>query len=193
MKKLIKTLTAVNFTLSSMVAIAQNNTEALLEHLQLDESTPLMELNVGQLIQILNFTPIANPVCADFSSERLGNSYRQNHIMYINGFSFHIDYTGGARVSNWDGYGNALFLEMVEDGKITINLPTGVTASQLSLRIIQGANLPIYIEYFNNGSLVGSNTSTIKDVVEQIDLSETAVDSVVLHHHELLISEVCYQ
>ncbi len=193
MKKLIKTLSVVSFTLSSMAGLAQNSSHALLESLQLEESTPVMELNVGQLIQILNFTPTANPVCADFSGEMLGNSYLNNHIMYINGLSFHIEYTGGARVSNWDGYGSALFLEMVEDGKITISLPTGVTASHLSLKIIQGANLPIYIEYFNNGSLVGSNTSTVKDVVEQIDLNETAVDSVVLHHHELLISEVCYQ
>ncbi len=189
----MKTLSAAALAASAITANAQTNLNELLEQLQVHEETPIMELNVGQLVQIINFTPLATPVCADFSMEVLGNSYRQNHIMYINGLSFHIDYTGGARVSNWDGYGNTLFLEMVEDGKITIDLPSGVTANQLSLKIIQGGNLPIYIEYFNNGTLVGTNVTTVKDRVEQIDLTETAVDSVVLHHHELLISEVCYQ
>jgi len=191
MNTTIKTLSLATLTLFSISATAQNTTQDLLDTLQVTSDTPVMELNVGQLIKIVRFAPLIQPICADFSGYTLGQQFAAAQAFTVQGIEFKSYYGGGARISNWPGYGNLNFLEMVEDGAILITLP--VEASEVTLQVMQAGNNPNVIDYFSYGSSLGTTTTSQYNMVEQVKLTGTAITSISINNPELFISEVCFQ
>ncbi len=197
MKNTISKITFITMTLTTPLLVsAQSSMNELLEHMQIHEDTPLMELNVGQLVQIIQFTPLMNPVCADFSSFNINQMpYSYGQTITINGIKFTAFYGTGvnpaARISEWPNYPGDLFLEMVEDGYMTIEFP--VPASDVILSLIQGGNHPNDIEYFSHGSHVGNDHTNLYNYIDTIGFASNNVTSVTIRNPELLIKEVCYQ
>ncbi len=165
---------------------------ALLELLQIDQNMPVAELNVGQLVEILNFSSFP-PTCADFAGIAVGQQYPNHHMLMVNGVRFHLYYNGGGRISEWGAYPGEHFLEMVGDvGSVIIDSP--FKATLIDLEVMQAGPDPVEIRYYNNaGHLLGTVTTTQKDVVEHIRITGTNLTIVSMHNPELLIRKVCFQ
>jgi hypothetical protein len=171
-------------------ASAQMNRSELLEHLQVDEHTPIMELNVGQLITLIN-TPLATPVCEDFSAFPAGATYASGSTANTGTIGYLFDYGGGARTSAFTGYPGMQFMEMVEDGELVITLPAA--SDDVILSLIQAAWDPNEIEYYDvNGHSMGVLYSSLYNQLDSIHLPANGIKTIIIRRPELLMESVCY-
>lgn len=177
-------------SLSAITASAQITTNDLLEQLQVDSNTPLMELNVGQLIKVVQKAPLIQATCVDFSSFYLGQSFNAGVPINVNGVVFTSYYNGGARISEWPGSSNN-FLEMVQDGAVLIDLPQA--ASEVTLELIQAGNVPNVADFYSYGSHVGSLSTSQYNQIDQLVFTGSDINTISINNPELLISQVCYQ
>jgi hypothetical protein len=186
----IKKLSFISLALIGGTASAQMNRAELLEQLQVDEHTPIMELNVGQLITLVN-TPLATPVCEDFSGFPAAATYPPSSNVSTGTIDFRLDYTGGARTSGFAGYPGMQLMEMVEDGEVVITLP--VASDDVFVSLIQAAWDPNEIEYYDaNGHSIGVVFTSLYNQLDSIHLPAGGIKTVVIRRPELLIESVCY-
>lgn len=130
--------------------------------------------------------------CADFSGVAIGTAYPAAHQLLVNGVRFGLFYSGGGTISERSAYPGERFLEMREDGGLSIDAP--FKAKQIDLHIIQAGNDPIGVRYFDNGgaNLVGSATTTQKDVLEHLQFTGKDLTTAALTKPELLVHKVCF-
>ena len=187
-----KTLLFISLALTTGLASAQLSRAGLLEHLQVEEHTPIMELNVGQLITLVNNTPLATPVCEDYSAVPATSTYASGSVSSIGTIGYRFDYSGGARISGFPGYGSIQFLEMIEDGDLVMTLPAA--SDDVVVSLIQAAWDPNEIAFFDvNGQHLGTVHTTLYNQLDSIHLPASGIKTIVISHPELLMESVCYQ
>lgn len=192
MNTTLTTSALIFLSLTSGLVSAQLNREQLLEQLQVDEHTPIMELNVGQLITLVNNVPLAMPVCEDFSGFSSGQVFSPNTTATSGTVLYAFNYTGGARISDFPGYPGIRFLEMVEDGELIITL--SADADDVTLELIQAATQANEIDYYNSQwHWLGGTFTAYHNQLDAISLSASGIRHVVIRHPELLVKSVCFQ
>jgi len=190
MQQFINKLSLISLALIGGTAAAQMNRAELLEHLQVDEHTPIMELNVGQLITLVN-TPLATPVCEDFSGFPAGVTYAPGSTTSTGTIGYLFDYSGGARASGFPGYPGMQFMEMVEDGELVITLPAA--SDDVFVSLIQAAWDPNEIEYYDvHGHSMGVAYSSLYNQLDSIHLPASGIKTIIIRRPELLMESVCY-
>ena len=195
MKKLLTNLAAtaaLTVAACSTVDAVEINLDVL-EQLQIDPNMQVAELSAAQFVGILQLTPQSPstpPTCADFSGYAVGTSFTSGSSITINGIQFDMNYSGGARISDWHTYPGDVFLEMVEDGVLEIKAP--FSASKATLEVLQAAPSPVFAELVDNGNHVGTLATTQYNMKNLLSTSETRLDTIEMHGVEALVFEVCF-
>ncbi len=176
-------------------AQAATDPDAVLQALNVEPHTPLVELNATQLVQIVQASmqsvTLAQTVCADFTALNLGQHYAPGQSHAINGVTLFIGYGGGARVSDHPLLPGQTALEMVEDGAVYIDLP--ISAEEVTVEFIAAGNDANEITFFNQGTQLQQTLSSQWNAVETVQHIAAAIDTVQISRPELYLSRVCYR